>query len=139
MNDIILLFSDEIAPRWLLFLFDHGFHLLLEDYPHGFVEDRFESFLSEGAALHVLAFELLLYDFSGSFFHDWGFFGVFFHHSILISQIYLVSHKNLRHVAHIFLQLGVPLYYKEFTFLRALTKEEGSMTEKMTRKTSQFG
>lgn len=131
--------SDEVAAGGLLFLLDHGLHLLLQDHAHGLVEDGLEALLRERAALHVLAFELVLDDLPCGFLHDGGVLGVFFHHGELVPQIDLVAHEDLRHVPDVLLQFGIPLYRVLGTFLRALTKEEGSMTEKTMRKTSQLG
>lgn len=122
-----------------MFLFYHWFHFFLEDYPHCFIEHCFQTILSQSTALHILAFKLLLNYFSCSFSHYRSLLRIFFHDCVLVSQISFISHKNLWNIANILLQLRIPLYYDWCTFLRAFTKEEGSMTEKMMRKTSQFG
>lgn len=117
--------SDEVAAGGLLFLLDHRLHLLLQDHPHGLIEDRLQALLRERTALHVLAFELVLDDLPCSFLHNGRILGVFFHHGKLVPQIDLVAHEDLRHVPDVFLQFGIPLYSVLGTFLRALTKEEG--------------
>lgn len=92
-----------------MLLLDDGLHLFLDDDPHGFVEDVFEAILSQGTALHILALELFLDDFAGSFSHYGCLFGVFLVDCVLLPQIDFVPHKYLRHISHVFLELGVPL------------------------------
>lgn len=130
--------SDQTAAP-LFFLLDDRFDLFLDDHAHGFIEDIFESFLGQGTTFHVLALKLFLNDLSGGLFHDGRLLGVLFYHRMLFSKIDFVSYKYLRDIADVLLQLGVPLCYHFFTFLRAFTKDEGSTTEKTMIKTSQFG
>ena len=104
--------SNQVAGG-LLFLLDHGLHFGLHDDPHRLVENVFEPVLSERAALHVLALELLLDDLSGSFLHNRGFLRVFLHCGVFVPQVDFVSDKNFRHVTDVFLQLGIPLQLVE--------------------------
>ena len=130
--------SDQTAAS-LFFLLDDRLDLLLDDHTHGFIEHIFESILGQGAAFHVLALKFFFNDLSGGLFHDGGLLGVLFYHGMLLSKIDFVSYKYLWDVADVLLQLGVPLCYHLFTFLRAFTKDEGSTTEKTMMKTSQLG
>jgi hypothetical protein len=95
--------------------------------------------LCKRTALHILALELLLDDLPSSLAHDRRLLGVLLQQGILITQVDLVADEDFRHVANVLLQLRVPLNQRGSTFLRALTKEEGSITEKTIRKTSQLG
>jgi hypothetical protein len=131
--------SDQVAAGGLLFLFHHGFCFLLQNYPHGLVEDGLEAVLGQSTAFHVFAFELFFDHLPRCLFHHWCVFGVFLHLQILVAQVDLVAHEYLWHVTDVLLQFGVPLIRRKLTFLRALTKEDGSITENMMRKTSQWG
>ena len=95
--------------------------------------------MSEGTAFHILAFELILDDLAGCFFHYWCIFWVFLGKGEFVSQIDFIAHKDLWHVPHVLLKFWVPLNDKILTFFLALTNEDGSMTEKTMRKTSQLG
>ena len=111
----------------------------MNHYTHSLVKNGLEAFLCQSTAFHVLALELLLDDLAGRLTQNRGLFWVLLVHSVLFPQIDLVTDEDLRDVSHVFLQFGVPLSRGFITFLRALTKEEGSTTEKTMRKTSQFG
>ena len=122
-----------------MLLFHYWLHFLLDDDSHSLIENTFKAFLGQSTAFHVFALELFLNDFPGCFFHDGSLLGVFLVHGKFLSQVDLVANKDLGDVADILLELGVPLSRLIVTFLRALTKEEGSTTEKTMRKTSQLG
>jgi hypothetical protein len=111
----------------------------VDDNAHGLVEDGLEPLLGERAALHVLALELLLYDLTCRLLHDGSLFGVLLDQEVLIAQVDLVADKDLGDVADVLLQLGIPLRGESSTFLRAFSKDEGSITEKTMRKMSQLG
>ena len=128
--------SNELALA-LLFLADHGLGLGLQDHPHGLVEHVLEADLCKGAALHILALELLLDDFLGGFFHDGRFLRVLFLEGILVPQIDLISHEYFGGVPDDVLQFWVPLNQTHFTFFLALMNEDGSTTENTIRNTSQ--
>lgn len=111
----------------------------MDNDAHGFIEDVFEAFLREGTAFHILALELLLDYLTGCLSHYRGLFRVLLVDRVLLPQVDLVTHEDLGHVAHVLLQLRIPLNITIATLLRALTKDEGSTTEKTMRKTSQLG
>lgn len=135
--------SDQGASALLLILHlllpGHGLDLLGEDGLHGLVEHVLQALLGEGAALHVLAPQLLLDDLAGVLTRDGRILGVLGLAGVLLPLIDFVAHEDLRHVSDNILQLRVPLHNKPSTFLTALVKEAGSTTEKMMRKTSALG
>lgn len=111
----------------------------MDDHAHGLVEDSLQALLRQGTALHVLALEFFFDDLAGSLAHDRCILRVLFHDRVFIAKVDFVPDENFWHVSHVFLQLWVPLDGYGCTFLRALMKEDGSMTEKTIRKTSQLG
>ena len=111
----------------------------MQNDAHGFVEDGLQAVLGQGAALHVLALELFLNNLPGAFLQNGLLLGIFLQNLVFLPQVDLVSHKNFRYVSYVLSQLRIPLYGRDVTFLRALTKDEGSTTEKTIRKTSQLG
>jgi hypothetical protein len=131
--------SDQTARR-LFFLFDyHWLYLFLNHHSHRLVKDILQSILCQSTTLHIFALKFLLYQLSCCLFHNRCFLWIFLYYRIFVSQINLISDKYFRNIPYVFLQLWVPLNRWFITFFRALIKEDGSITEKTMRKTSQWG
>jgi hypothetical protein len=87
--------------------------------------------LSESTAFKIRAFLLLLNVFSGLFFVD-----KVLILRIVIPKIDFIANKGYCCIGDALNYLGIPLNMIKTTFLRALIKESGELTEKMMRKIS---
>lgn len=114
----------------------HRSALFLHHCPHCSLEHFLQALASQCAALDVFAFQLVLNHCLRCLLCDRSCLRVLCVASGLLPQIHLVSHEDLDGSRHNSLDLRIPLSLSCRTFLRALVKEEGSMTEKAMRKTS---
>ena len=132
--------SDQVALVLpFLFLLLHLGHLVADRHPHYLVEHFVQALPRQRTALQVLgAVVLFLDDLAGVFLPDGGLLGVLYLLEVLLAEVDFVADEDLEGIGGGLVEFGQPLRLILFTFLRALTKESGSITEKTMRKTSQW-
>lgn len=134
-NKIAASFTLGRLTRWFP---SHGFNFFLHDCPNGLIKYFLKSNTSKSTTFQILAFIFFFKNLFSLINLNRGSLHIFTGCSIIIPHIYFISHKNNRGISCGFSQLWIPLNNYWFTNLRAFVKVDGSMTEKMIRKTSVF-
>ena len=123
-----LVFRHTLLVFWLSFPADHCSHWLLENF--------FKPLTSQSTAFQVLALHIAFNHCFGCFFANWCCFWIFRIFSIRLTKIDFVAYKNFDCSWNNLLDFRIPLNKVSCTFLRALAKVDGYMTEKAMRKIS---
>lgn len=132
--------SNQLAVAVRSFIFLglalHRSAFLLHHCSNCSLEHFLQPLSGQSTAFDVFALELVLNHCLSCLLGDRSCLRILCVASGLFPQIHLIPHEDLDSSRDNSLDLRVPLSLKYRTFLRALVKEEGSMTEKAMRKTS---